>query len=70
MKNWKTTLFGILAAAAGGVATGGPPQAQGWASIAMTVFGALFALFAKDNNVTGGTVAQNGGTVPQTIRTP
>jgi hypothetical protein len=59
MKSWKTTLFGILAAMATGVATGGPPQAQGWAALAATVFGSLFAMFAKDANVTGGTVSQN-----------
>jgi hypothetical protein len=58
MKNWKTSFFGTLASLAGAVALSGPPKWQGYATTAAALFGMLFSLFAKDANVTGGTVDQ------------
>lgn len=61
MKNWKTTLFGVI----GGLATLFGPHLQGGAGPAVTIgnvvtAGALIllGLVAKDSNVTGGSVAQ------------
>ena len=66
MKNWKTTLAGLAA----GAATAGTAildAAQQGAFTGKTGFALLaavgmflFGIFAKDNNVTGGTVAQTG----------
>lgn len=50
MKNWKTSLFGAVAA--GGTAFGGK-----WGQIAQLVGLLGMGFFGKDNNVTGGTVA-------------
>lgn len=64
MKNWKTTLSGI-ASIIGGIAmfVNNPEQIQ--EAIGMVIIGAGL-LFAKDSNVTGGTVKQNiiGGSTP------
>jgi hypothetical protein len=54
VKNWKTTMFGILAIlpqflVALGVAL--PPKAAAWTT---AVGGTLLALSAKDHDVTGG----------------
>lgn len=46
-KNWKTTLFGTIAAIAGGAATIPGPHSLIAAAIA-TAAGSLFALFSKD----------------------
>lgn len=54
MKNWKTTLFGILAIAPQlllGLGIGLPPKAAAWTT---AVGGCLLALSAKDHDVTGG----------------
>lgn len=50
MSDWKTTIFGIIAAAAGGVAaaSGMPAIVHQVAIIAATIAGSLFAFFAKD----------------------
>lgn len=48
MKDWKTTLFGALAAVSTAMATQGPVAWQGYAGLAVIVFGSLFAFFAKD----------------------
>lgn len=58
MKNWKTTLLGILGAATI-LAT-----SKGWidndiAAFIGVIITSLFGINAKDNNVTGGTVAQS-----------
>jgi len=54
--NWKTTLFGILAAAAGGVATSNlDPTVTKIASILAAIFVGLLGIFSKDHDVTGGT---------------
>jgi len=60
--NWKTTLAAVLAAL---------PQVLGLLNVLDPVLAnkisiiliALGLLHAKDNNVTGGTVAQDGGTL-------
>lgn len=56
-KNWKTTLFGALAAAGGGMAT--QPGTVGTIGQILAILAPLLlGLFAKDSNVTGGTVPQ------------
>ena len=61
MKNWKTTLGGIL------VASGTAMQANDDANIKLagiiigTIGGLILGFGGKDNNVTGGTVQQNIG---------
>lgn len=57
--NWKTTLAGILT----GAVYAATNQTD-WKHLLMAFLFALVGLLAKDFNVTGGTVAQNGGTVP------
>lgn len=57
MKNWKTTLFGALAAVGIALAPILPQYAEVISACA-AVFTALAAYFAKDNNVTGGTTKQ------------
>ena len=52
MKNWKTTLFGALAAVCTAM-SGVFPDYQEILLAVGAVFGALFAFFAKDNSVTG-----------------
>ena len=52
MKNWKTTLFGALAAVCTALSGVFPSQKE-LLLAAAGVFGALFAFFAKDNSVTG-----------------
>lgn len=55
MKNWKTSLFGGLAAACGAVsqAPGVPDEYRMYAVIGAAASGALFAFFSKDHDVTG-----------------
>ncbi len=52
MKNWKTTLFGSLAAICVALTQVFPEFNELLAAIG-GVFGALFAYFSKDNSVTG-----------------
>lgn len=56
MKNWKTTASGILSAAGTILPMFGIPAEIGPAITAIGL--ALIGYFAKDNNVTGGTVNQ------------
>ncbi len=61
MKNWKTTVCGIVAAAAAGVAAtymSSDPLIAKIAGIVAAIATALLGLFAKDSNVTGGTTPQ------------
>jgi hypothetical protein len=63
MKNWKTTLFG-----SGGIAFClfdiisniiiGTPEKVQWAIDIPAIIGGVGLIFAKDSNVTGGTVSQ------------
>jgi hypothetical protein len=53
MKNWMTSLFGILAGAAGLFANG-----LGWKQVLVALATAALGLVAKDSNVTGGTINQ------------
>ncbi len=56
MLNWKTTLAGVLAASGQILPLFGIPQPV---AVAVGVIGlALLGYFAKDKNVTGGTVRQ------------
>jgi len=58
MKNWKTTLGGLVAAIGPIVAPVLPPQ-WSWIGAALTALGTGFLGYsAKDSNVTGGTVKQ------------
>jgi hypothetical protein len=60
MKNWKTTLCGVIAAAAQGVAVKFPEYAVIAEIVSAAAIGAL-GFCAKDKNVTGGTVPQTDG---------
>lgn len=53
MKNWKTTLAGLAAAALQLFS-----QGTGWKNILASIGLAAIGSFAKDSNVTGGTKAQ------------
>ncbi len=58
MTNWKTTLFGFLAAAGVGASQSTDPTTH-LIGVIMGVLGtALLGLTAKDHNVTGGTKQQ------------
>lgn len=56
MKNWKTTLSGLLAAAGQILSIFGVPVEVGQAVSVVGLF--LVGIFAKDSNVTGGTKVQ------------
>jgi hypothetical protein len=59
MKNWKTTLLGLIAG--GGISIDAiihQGLTGGWKQALLGVAVALIGAFAKDNNVTGGTVKQ------------
>lgn len=56
MKNWKTTLSGLLGAA--GLILTQIPKTSAWGGILAAIGAALTGLTAKDNNVTGGTKQQ------------
>ena len=56
MKNWKTTLSGILAGGGQILSFFGIPEPVGNAISVIGLF--LIGHFAKDKNVTGGTVIQ------------
>jgi len=56
MKNWKTTISGILSATGVLFPMFGLPAELGNAVSVIGLF--LIGLFAKDSNVTGGTVQQ------------
>jgi len=57
MKNWKTSLFGTVASISGTLATIETPYKDYFIALA-AICAALFALFSKDNNVTGGKIEQ------------
>ena len=56
MKSWKTTLSGVLGAAGQILPFFGVPAEVGQAISVVGLF--LVGLFAKDSNVTGGSVVQ------------
>jgi hypothetical protein len=58
MKNWKTTLGGILSAAGIGMAGSGNGTMHIVGTIIASVGALLMGGAAKDNNVTGGTTQQ------------
>jgi hypothetical protein len=57
MKNWKTTVSGAVVMAAFVVKTVYPEYAPVW-DAALALGAAGIGLFAKDNDVTGGTIQQ------------
>lgn len=52
MKNWKTSIFGTLGTICVSLAALDLPYKEYFAAGGV-IFGALFALFSKDHNVTG-----------------
>jgi hypothetical protein len=58
MKNWKSTLFGGITAAGIGLAQHGEGTLSAIGQVMAVVGPILLGLFAKDANVTGGTVQQ------------
>jgi hypothetical protein len=58
MKSWKTTLFGGITAAGMGLAQCEDPILKTIGQILVVIGPVLLGIFAKDGNVTGGTVAQ------------
>jgi len=77
MKNWKTTISGVLSAAAGLVVylhSGGYVAEPGWllgaANFIMIGGIASLGLSAKDGNVTGGTVGQTPEAVNRVADAP
>ncbi len=63
MTNWKTILTGALTLATVGFKIAQHPADTGTQDIA-TILAGLGLMFAKQHNVTGGTVPQAGGTEP------
>jgi len=67
-KNWKTTLagagFGVLNLFVGGGFTT-PEGKINWQSLLLSAGMITMGAFAKDNNVTGGTVAQPTTVIPK-----
>ena len=57
-KNWKSTLFGAVTAAGIGMAQSGDGFIQTIGQVLAVIGPILLGLFAKDANVTGGTVQQ------------
>ena len=76
MKNWQTTLAGLLVGLTGSAAIGWqkPDGSVNWFAVALAVASALLGLVAKQHNVTGGTVgvtaeAQTRTGEPETLVT-
>jgi hypothetical protein len=71
MKSWKTTVLGILgivtliASAAKAVLDSDPTTNVDLAIFLPALFAAVTGLFAKDSNVTGGTVSNQQVVVPK-----
>lgn len=63
MTNWKTILSGALTLGVVGFKIAHAPSSIGAEDIAAITAG-IGLLFAKQHNVTGGTVPQAGGTLP------
>lgn len=57
MKNWRTTMFGVLGAAMqgamGAVQLGAGDNKAGWTNVALAGVWAALGYFAKDSAVTG-----------------
>lgn len=58
MKSWKTTLFGALTAAGGGLTQADDPTLKMIGQVLMVLGPILLGICAKDHNVTGGDNAQ------------
>lgn len=57
-KNWKTTTFGALTAAGLGLSQMDDPVMKAAGQVMAILGPVLLGVFAKDSNVTGGTVQQ------------
>lgn len=57
MKSWKTTLFGGVTAAGLGLSQSEDPILKTIGQILAVIGPVLMGIFAKDSNVTGGSVA-------------
>jgi len=53
MKNWKTTVSGVVVAAGAGMVQASDPTVQMIGQIISVIGAILLGLFAKDSNVTG-----------------
>jgi len=77
LTNWKTTLAGLIS---GGfvlvpqIATVITSNTTGnkvnWTNVGLGIGLIIFGAIAKDHNVTGGSVPQNGGTISAGVVTP
>jgi hypothetical protein len=70
LTNWKTTSLGILAILGGIVRfifalKSGEFTEESVMTTLTTIFGGIGLILAKDSNVTGGTVKQDGGPKPR-----
>ena len=58
MKSWKTTLCGCITAAGAGMTQSSDATVQLIGKLLVVIGPILLGVFAKDHNVSGGTVAQ------------
>jgi hypothetical protein len=60
LKNWKTTVLGWVAAIVGVTTVGwfGPDGNINWMVVLLGILVGLLGTFAKDHDVTGGTIVQ------------
>jgi hypothetical protein len=65
MKNWKTTVAGIVLSIGGSLQLSDDSTVKSVGAILVGIGGLFLGLFAKQYNVTGGTIQQDGGTVPE-----
>ena len=72
MKNWQTTILGLLAGVTGTSLNGWtkPDGSINWLSIALGLLISLLGAVAKQHNVTGGTVAQTKVAAASTGESP
>jgi hypothetical protein len=72
MKNWQTTLAGLLVGLTGATGVGWqkPDGSVNWIAIAIAVTSALLGLVSKQHNVTGGTIPQTKVAATQTGDSP
>lgn len=67
MKNWQTRISGILTLGLIGVKAAANPGVLADPTVLAAITAGLGLIFAKQHNVTGGTVPQAGGTEPANI---
>jgi hypothetical protein len=64
MKNWQTRISGLLTLALIGMKAAANPGVLADPTVLAAITAGLGLVFAKQHNVTGGTVPQAGGTEP------